>query len=138
MATTTMLFSQEADTLVVHQNDTLSFDANISWIQRPCQDAQWQTSYKLKSPKDSTYYFIYNDQKQLIQEGLTKSLDSSNADQDVGFYHSKNYFYKRNGRLLRIYFQQNGRNVKTEYYKRGKLKDIKVVSDETFHNDHKM
>lgn len=123
------LNSQQLDTLTVYQNDTLVFDTNVSWIQRPCQKPEWQISYKLKSPKDSTYYFIYSDKGQLVEEGLYTSKYSIDDKEYSGFYNSKLYYYKDNGKLSRIYYQEDGRNVKIEFYKRGKLKEIKIIQN---------
>ncbi len=123
---TNTLFSQEVDTLTVSQNDTLVFNINVSWIQRPCQKPKWNTSYKLKAPKDSTYYLIFNDTGQLVEEGLYTSKYTIDNKHYSGFYNSKYYYYKDNGKLSRVYYQKNGRNVKTEYYKRGKLKEMRL------------
>lgn len=100
----------------------------MDWIQRPCQKPEWNTSYELKKPKDSTYYLIYNANGQLTKEGLYISSYKIDSVEYSGFYYSRFYYYRKNGRLSDIVYQLNGRNAKTEYYKSGKLKETKIIN----------
>lgn len=126
--TVSKLFAQGLDTVTVNQNDTMIFNTNFDRIQRPCQRPEWNSRYEIKKPKDSTYYLIYNDKGQLTKEGLYTSCYIIDGEQYSGFFNSKFYYYKKNGRLSRIAYQIDGRNAKTEYYKRGKLKDTKIIN----------
>ncbi len=121
-------FAQVVDTVKVNQSDTLIFNTNMTWIQRPCQKPEWNISYEIKKPKDSTYYLIYNDNGQLTKEGLYISSYKIDSVEYSGFYYSRFYYYRKNGRLSDIVYQLNGRNAKTEYYKRGKLKETKIIN----------
>ena len=60
----------ETDTLWVSQNDTTVFKAEETIQRRHHQDAVWVMQYELRNPRDGAYYFIYNEDQQLIQEGV--------------------------------------------------------------------
>ncbi len=114
---------QDTDTLWVSQNDTVVFRAEEYVQHRPCSKAQLAMRYELRNPKDGAYYFIYNDKKQLIQEGkYTASYVYEGKTIEQGnFYNSKMYFYKKNGNLNSIHYQEDGRNLKTELFNRKRM-----------------
>ena len=120
-------YSQYADTVKVYQNDTSVFNQSVSWIQRPCQKPEWHVDYEMKKPKDGTYYLIYNDKEQMVEEGMYTSRYFIESNPYSGFYNSKYYYYKKNGKLSRVYHQIDGRNAKVEYYKRGKLRETREL-----------
>lgn len=125
---TNLAFSQEVDTLVVYQNDTTLFEARLI-PTRPCSKPRLEFAYELKNPKDSTYYLIYNEKGQLVKEGLYTAKYVIDGIEQSGFYNSKYYYYKRNGKLSQIFYQKDGRNDRTEYYKSGKLKETRFFSN---------
>lgn len=112
--------SQDKDTLWVSQNDSLVFKSEEEMQGNPGQKAKWVTRYELRHPKNDAYYFIYNDMKQLIQEGIyTAQYTTSEGEIIEGnFYNSKSYYYKNNGKLRSIHYQVDGRNFKTELFNR--------------------
>lgn len=120
-------YSQALDTLNVNQHDSTIFNANIEWIQRPCSKPEWSTTFELISPQKNTYYLIYNKENQLVKEGLYSTITVDSVAYD-GILNAKNYTYYKNGKIQSIFYQENGRNLKHEYYnKRGKLKKIKYL-----------
>lgn len=128
----------EVDTLWVSQNDTTLFRKEDVMIHRPCSNSEMQIRYDLINPKVDSYYFIYNDQKQLVLEGkYTKDYTYEGATEKEGnFYNQKSYRYQSNGKLKGIHFMEDGRNSKFELYDRKKrLKEItyydKKSSDKT-------
>ena len=128
-----IIFSQNVDTLRVSQNDTIFF-IKIGYIShRPCSKAKIVTSYRLRNPKNSVYYYIYNDKKQLVKEGkYTSQYIYEDVKYDGGFYNLKYYNYRKNGSLSSIHYQKDGRNAKTEYYSRkNKLKRIRYIDKKT-------
>ncbi|MFT5820456.1 MAG: hypothetical protein ACI8ZM_001698 [Crocinitomix sp.] len=125
-------YSQSIDTLRVYQNDTLVFNSTFSWNNYKC----WHISpfrrlppfsihYEIINPKDSTYYFIYNEQEQLVKEGMYSSK-CFEGETYGDFYKCKYYYYDDKGRLAKIHYREDGHRDKGEYYKRGKLKETKV------------
>ncbi|UKN02271.1 hypothetical protein K6119_01900 [Paracrocinitomix mangrovi] len=118
-------YSQVVDTVEVNQRDTLVFESILSWNQRPCQKPEWNTSFEIINPKDSTYYLIYNEKGQLIEEGLYTLTYYIEGKKYSGFLNSKYYSYKNNGKLYKVFYQIDGRYARTEYYKRGKLKETR-------------
>ena len=122
-------FSQKIDTLKVYQNDELAFERIDYMAHRPCSKPKAATRYKQLNPKDSTYYIIYNDKKQLIKEGLFTIKYPDKEDEYKGaMYNSKSYYYKNNGDLVVIHYQEDGRNVKTAFYgSKNKLKKIRYI-----------
>lgn len=112
----------DTDTLWVSQNDSTVFKKEEIPMRRPESNPELYISYKLIKPKDNAYYFIYNDKKQLIKEGkYTSQYTYEEIVYKQGdFYNSKNYGYKRNGNLETIHYQEDGRNLKTEYFDREK------------------
>lgn len=123
------LFCQTLDTLVVSQNDTLIFSRMEIMSHQPCSNPRLMPHYELKNPKDKTYYLIYNEQKQLVQEGkYTSEYASEGVEYGAGFFNVKYYNYKKNGNLSGIHYQEDGRNVRTEIYARkNRLKEIRFI-----------
>lgn len=120
------VLSQGVDTLVVYQNDTTVFDITGSFVQWPCSKPEFHISYDLKDPKDSTFYIIYNDEEQLVEEGIYSSRLIGGVEYS-DFFDSKYYHYHKNGKLYIVYFKEDGRTVKAEFYnKRGKFKKVKI------------
>lgn len=118
--------SEKTDTLKVYQNDTSLFYSKLI-PTRPCSKPRAEFSYELKNPKENTYYLIFNQKGQLVEEGFYTSkhiIDGTNG----GFYNSKYYYYKNNGKLSRVYHEVDGKTLKVEYYKNGKLKEIKHIA----------
>ena len=112
-----MGFAQKIDTLRVYQSDTLHFNKQV-WTPLQCGIAlgfsrkiKPQIEYTLKTPKENTYYYIYNDQKQLVREGLLKEHNGE----------SKTYTYKKNGKLYTVKYQGIKVN-KVEFYHNGKIR----------------
>lgn len=108
----------ETDTLWVSQNDTTVFKAEETIQRRRHQDAVLVMQYELRNPRDGAYYFIYNEDQQLIQEGVyTASYTYEGRINKQGdFYNVKNYRYNHNGSLEAIHYQEDGRNLKIEFY----------------------
>ena len=130
--------SSEIDTLWVSQNDTTVYKKEEVMIHRPCSNPEFSIRYELINPKVNSYYFIYNEQQQLVLEGkYTKEYTYEGATEKLGnFYNSKSYSYKSNGKLKAIHYMEDGRNSKLELYDRKKsLKEIiyydKKSSDKT-------
>ncbi len=107
----------EVDTLWVSQIDSTVFKRE-EVIQR--RSGRLVTAYELIAPKIDTYYFIYNEKKQLISEGkYTKEYTYEGAPSKSGnFYNTKTYDYKNNGKLNTIHYTKDGRNFKVESYDR--------------------
>ena len=122
-------FCQKIDTLKVYQNDELAFERIDYLAHRPCSKPKAAIRYKQLNPKDSTYYFIYNDKKKLLKEGLYTIKYPDKKTEDKGaLYDSKYYYYKKNGDVVAIHYQEDGRNVKTEFYgSKNKLKKIRYI-----------
>lgn len=122
-----------SDTLWVSQNDTAVFKQVVGFVHHPCSKPKLVTYYELIQPKDSTYYFIYNSNKELILEG--QYIVESELNKSGNFYNSKRYYYKKNGTLNSIHYQKDGRNFKTEYFDRKKrftkIRYIDKKSEET-------
>jgi len=119
---------KRTDTLWVFQNDTTVFRKRELMQTHPCSKPELITSYDLIAPIDKAYYFIYNEQQQLITEGqYTYQYIYSGSTEKIGnFYDSKDYYYTRNKRLDAIHYTAAGRNHKTEYFdKKEKLKRIR-------------
>ncbi|NRS90337.1 hypothetical protein HNQ02_003277 [Flavobacterium sp. 7E] len=106
------------DTLWVSQNDTAVFRKETALINRPCSKPKMQIYYELINPKVETYYFIYNEQNQLVIKGkYTSKYTYEGACEKKGvFYNKKKYFYKNNGNLKAIHYMEDGRNSKYEIY----------------------
>ncbi|UIR56794.1 hypothetical protein LZQ00_03010 [Sphingobacterium sp. SRCM116780] len=151
-------FAQNAahmDTLIVSQNDTTVFEKRETVNYQPCSRPRLYTYFELKNPKDGTYYFIHNEKDQLVKEGKYTStyMYEGRKYEQGNFYNSKTYTYKNNGHLATIHYQEDGRNVKTEFfdqekrlekiryidkkaeettklkfYKKGKLKETRIYS----------
>jgi hypothetical protein len=122
------LQAQKIDTLSVNLMDTSIFITHFSWIQRPCQKPEWNIRHEMKAPQAGTYYLIYNALGQLTQEGLFTS-DSIREDNICrGFCNTIYYYYKKNGKIRQANYHSDGRNVKIAYYRRGKLKEIKMTN----------
>ena len=117
-------FSQKVDTLSVHQNDTVQFHCIGAFIQRPCSNVEFSVHYELKKPNLDTYYYIYNEKNLLAEEGIYSTLMIDN-EAVPGFYNSKYYSYSKRGKLKIIFYQKDGRNIQTEYYRNGKLRKNK-------------
>ena len=100
--------STEIDTLWVSQNDTTVFKMEEVMIRRPCSNPEFSIRYELINPKVNSYYFIYNEQQQLVLEGkYTKEYIYEGATEKLGnFYNSKSYFYKSNGKLKAIHYME--------------------------------
>lgn len=117
----------DKDTLRVSQDDQSVFRYEKALITRPCSKPQFQDRYELIHPQIDTYYFIYNPKKELIFEGkyTAKGHDEKPLYKKVNFYNSKRYYYKKNGQLEMIHYQEDGRNSKTEYFD-GKKRLVKI------------
>ncbi|MFD2909421.1 hypothetical protein ACFSX9_11845 [Flavobacterium ardleyense] len=129
---------QETDTLTVFQNDETVFTKKSDFVTRPCSRPQLVTYYDLIEPKDGTYYFIYNDKKQLIQEGKytvrVSTIDEWNKK--GAFYDRTVYYYKKNGKLKMTNVQKDGRMFKTEYFNSKKrIKEIKYYDKKSSDTD---
>lgn len=109
---------REIDTLWVSQDDTSVFKREEEMISRPCTNPELTVRYELIHPKDSMYYLIYNDKKQLMMEGkYTSEYTYEGRTYKRGdFYNSKRYSYTKSGSLDVIHYMEDGRNLKTEYY----------------------
>lgn len=128
----------ETDTLWISQNDTTAFTPTENIITRPCSNPEITINYELKNPIDGAYYFIYNSLGKLVLEGkYTKEYLYEGVLYEQGnFYNSKNYSYRKNGKLQAIHHQEDGRNLKTEIFDSDKrLKEViyfdKKSSDKT-------
>lgn len=105
------------DTVRVFQNDTAIFRKEELILKHPESKPKITIHYELLNPKDGTYYFIYNDKKQLVKEGkYSAQYRYEGIMYEGGFYNSKTYFYKKNGTLETIHYQEDGRNLKTEFF----------------------
>lgn len=70
--------AQNTDTLRVSQSDTTVFEkkifpARLHYSPIPFAnlfESRFRTSYELINPQNGAYYFIYDNKKQLIKEGL--------------------------------------------------------------------
>ena len=130
--------TSETDTLWISQNDTTVFKQVEDIIHRPCSNPELTISYELINPKDGAYYYIYDNKGKLVMEGkYTKEYLYENIINKQGnFYNSKNYSYKSSGKLNTIHYQEDGRNLKIEFFDNGKkLKEViyfdKKSSDKT-------
>lgn len=112
----------EIDTLWVSQNDTTVFKKEEVMITRPCSSPKLTVQYKLIKPRNEVYYFIYDENKQLIMEGKhTNKYTYEGQTYKIGnFYNSKSYRYKTNGNLKSIHNMNDGRNDKIEFFDRKK------------------
>ncbi len=110
--------NSQIDSLWVSQNDTTVFRQEEVVVTRPCSHPKIATQYNLIAPRDSTYYFIYNRKGNLQMEGTyTHQYTYKGATAKRGnFYDSKTYYYSRRGNLEAIHYQEDGRNLKTEYF----------------------
>nr|WP_315029256.1 hypothetical protein [uncultured Chryseobacterium sp.] len=115
------------DTIRVSQNDSSFFKREEIIIHRPDSHPKLSVQYTLKHPKDGAYYLIYNDKKQLIKEGRYTSQYTYEGQtyKEGNFYNLKMYSYKSNGNLDTIHYQEDGRNLKTEFFdNKSRLKKI--------------
>ncbi|MBP2618130.1 hypothetical protein [Chryseobacterium jejuense] len=112
--------SNDTDTLRVYQNDTAVFRKEEMIVKHPETKPKLTIHYELLNPKDGAYYFIYNEKKQLVREGKYTAQYKYEGImyEQGGFYNSKTYFYKENGNLETIHYQEDGRNLKTEFFDR--------------------
>lgn len=87
-------------------------------ISRPCSNPELNVRYELLKPRNEAYYFIYNDNKQLIEEGkYTNEYTYEGQTYNTGdFYNLKRYFYRNNGNLKSIHYMEDGRNNKIELF----------------------
>lgn len=124
---------QEIDTLWVSQNDTAVFSSEELIQRYPDRNARLGLRYELRNPQDEMYYFIYNDKQQLVQEGkYTAQYIYEGIIYDRNFYNTKRYFYKKNGRLNSVHYQEDGRNFKLEQFaKDGQLTKITYFNKKT-------
>ncbi|MGE8554218.1 MAG: hypothetical protein ACN6OB_09865 [Chryseobacterium jejuense] len=130
--------SHDIDTLKVYQNDTAVFRKEEMIVKHPEAKPKLTVRYELINPKDGAYYFIYNEKKQLVKEGeYTAQYKYEGITYDQGdFYNSKTYFYKENGNLETIHYQEDGRNLKTEFFDRDKqLTKIRYFHKKTSDTD---
>jgi hypothetical protein len=106
------------DTLWVSQNDTSVFRQEEVIISRPCSNPEFDVRYELLKPINDAYYFIYNNKKQLIEEGkYTNEYTYEGQTYKRGdFYNLKRYSYKSNGNLELIHYTEDGRNNKIEFF----------------------
>ena len=125
-------FSQSVDTLRVYQNDTLTFKSTLSENRITCWHVdpfnripRFSIHYEIINPMDSSYYLIYNEERQLVKEGLFTSRYIE-GETYGDFYNCRFYDYDNKGRLVRIYYREDGDNDRAEHYKRGKLRETKV------------
>lgn len=120
--------TNETDTLWVSQNDTTVFKQEEVMIHRPCSNPEFSTRYELLKPINEAYYFIYDNNKQLILEGkYTNEYIYEGKNYKKGdFYNSKSYSYKGNGKLEAIHYMEDGRNKKLEIFNsKEKLEEVK-------------
>lgn len=127
----TIIYCQNIDTLDVRQNDTCVFK-KINFIStRPCRNPEFTTRYDLKKPLDNTYYIIRNDKNQIIKKGTYKKENIIGDTTSSGFYDLK-YFYYKNNKLITIYYTEEGRHSKTEFYDgRDMLESISYFNKKT-------
>lgn len=113
----------ETDTLRVSQNDTTVFKQVENINNRPCSNPEITTVYELREPNDGAYYYIYNSTGKLVMEGkYTKEYLYEGVLYEHGnFYNSVSYYYKKNGKLKAVHYQQDGRNLKTEFFDSDKI-----------------
>jgi antitoxin component YwqK of YwqJK toxin-antitoxin module len=116
--------TQQVDTLIVYQNDTTQFRAFYA-ANHYHKKGELTVHYRLKNPQDSTYYFIYNDKGQLMEQGLYTANYFIDGESYRGFLNSTYYHY-HNRRWMIVYYKEEGRTVHKEYYKKGKLKPTKI------------
>ena len=117
----------DTDTLWVSQNDSTVFKREEFLTQRPCQNAEYTIRYDLINPQKDAYYYIYNENQQLVLEGKyeTDFIFEGKATGEGDFYNSKNYEYEDNGDLVAISYMQDGRHTKTETFdSNGKIEKI--------------
>ena len=121
----------DVDTLWISQNDSTAFRKEELLIHRPDRYPEFSVRYVLLNPKDGAYYFIYNDKKQLVEEGkYSAQYTYEGITYDQGnFYNLKRFSYKKNGHLQTIHYQEDGRNLKTEFFAGdGQLTQIKYFN----------
>ncbi|WP_337085160.1 hypothetical protein [Elizabethkingia anophelis] len=117
----------DTDTLWVSQNDSTVFKREEMFINRPCSNPEFAIRYDLIKPKNNAYYFIYDENHQLVLEGKYEAnyIFEGIATGKGDFYNSKNYDYNDNGDLLAISYMQDGRHTKTETFgSDGKIEKI--------------
>ena len=113
----------ESDTLWVSQHDTTVFRREEVMISRPCSNPELEERFELIKPINEAYYYIYDNNKQLIMEG--KYTYEGIQSKEGNFYNSKSYYYKTNGDLKSIHYREDGRDIKTESFDGNKrLKEI--------------
>lgn len=107
---------QTKDTLWVIETDTLYFDRNEGFINRPCSNPEYYISYDLHHPIDQMYYYIYDAKLNLQQEGLySNSIVYNGTESERGaFFDCIYYSYNKRGTLTAMSYMKNGRNFKTE------------------------
>jgi hypothetical protein len=108
------MLAQQQDTVSVFQNDSLVFNSTVSFIHRPCSNPELHVAYTLIDPKEGVYYYIYNKENQLMEEGVCSSREIEGVLQ-TDLYDSKYYHYRKSGKLHIKNFQENGRTNKPEY-----------------------
>lgn len=108
----------DTDTLWVSQNDSTVFRKEEVMVKHPDSYPKLSVRYILINPKDGAYYFIYNDNQQLIEEGkyTAQYTYEGITYHDGNFYNLKSYSYKKNGNLRTKHYQEDGRNLKTEFF----------------------
>ncbi|WP_434380998.1 hypothetical protein [Sphingobacterium spiritivorum] len=113
----------ESDTLWVSQHDTTVFRREEVMISRPCSNPELEERFELIKPINEAYYYIYDNNKQLIMEG--KYTYEGTEGKEGNFYNSKSYYYKTNGDVKAIHYREDGRDIKTESFDGNKrLKEI--------------
>lgn len=125
---------QVTDTLRIFQDDPAVFKKEQIMVKYPDRYPKPAVRYELMNPKDGAYYLMYNDKKQLMKEGKYTSTYkyAGITYEQGGFYNPKTYFYKKNGNLETIHYQEDGRNFKTEFFDRNKqLVKIKYFNKKT-------
>lgn len=128
----------DTDTLRVFQNDPAVFKKEELIVKHPETKPKLTIGYELLNPKDGTYYLIYNDKKQLVKEGKYSAQYKYEGIvyNQGGFYNSKSYLYRENGTLETIHYQEDGRNLKTEFFDRNKqLTKIKYLNKKSSDTD---
>lgn len=118
---------KESDTLWVSQNDSSMFRKEEVLMRAPDRSPRSETVYQLISPKNNAYYFIYDAYGQLQTEGkyLSQFIDENGINYGGNFYDSKSYSYRKNGSVISMNQQIDGRNYKTEIYNRKeKLEEV--------------
>lgn len=121
----------DTDTLWVSQNDSTVFRKEEVMVKHPDSYPKFMEKYTLINPKDGAYYFVYNGSQQLIEEGkYTAQYTYEGITYKEGnFYNQKTYSYKKNGKLETKHVQEDGRNLKTEFFNNdGQLTEIKYFN----------